>query len=126
MTSSKIFTSLCPKPKQSEIPFKGSRRTQSTLEYGRQELFKHKREFSMPDYVSIDYPDNKVLRESIKTHTESQESLTRIDGRETVSPSPADHMIQSVLSGHRGWVTIDPDKPDRKKAAESFQPTNPT
>ena len=52
--SSKIFTSL--KPKQVFRDDKTSRRTQSTLS-GKQEIVKHKREFSMPDYINVDYPD---------------------------------------------------------------------
>ena len=54
-----------------EMPERGSRRTKSTLEYGRQESCKHRREFSMPDYLHVDYPDSKVLRESMKARTDS-------------------------------------------------------
>ena len=110
-----------------EMPDRTSRRTKSTLEYGRQEKAVHKREFSMPDYMAVDYPDNKFLRESMKTRTDSQESLTLIgDARETAySPLP-DQALTSVLSGHRGWVTVDRASLDRAKAAESYQSTNPT
>ena len=45
-----------------------------------------------------------------------------IEGRETMSP---DCHLTSVLSGHRGWVTVDNQSLDRKKAAESYQPSNP-
>ena len=35
-------------------------------------------------------------------------------------------MLSSVLSGHKGWVTVDGDNFDRKKAAESYQASHPT
>ena len=48
-----------------------------------------------------------------------------IEERNNVSPAPEYHLA-SVLSGHRGWVTVDRENLDRKKAAESFQSTNPS
>ena len=74
----------------------------------------------MPDYISVDYPDSKVLRDSMKTATESQESLAIIDNSQV-----QDYHLTTVLSGHNGWVTVDRDNLDRKRAAESFQSTNP-
>jgi len=80
--SNKIFTSIRPKTKQFlETSDRTSRRTKSTLDYGRQEKVVHKREFSMPDYMAVDYPDAKILRESIVTGNGSQESLTMLENR---------------------------------------------
>ena len=42
-----------------------------------------------------------------------------LEQRENFSPAPEFHLA-SVLSGHRGWVTVDRESLDRKKAAESF------
>lgn len=72
----------------------------------------------MPDYIHVDYPDSKILRESMKTATESQESLAIVDNAQ-------DYHLATVLSGHHGWVTVDRESLDRKRAAETFQSTNP-
>ena len=83
---------------------------------GKQDLVKHQREFSMPDYINIDYPDEKILRQSMK-QTDSQESLTNYGEKRGFSPQPD---ITTILSGHRGWVTVEQDTYNRKFAAESY------
>ena len=59
----------------------------------------------MPDYMAVDYPDAKILRESITIANDSQESLTMPGDRYRESPDLSNTI--SILSGHRGWVTVD-------------------
>ena len=56
--SSKNFTTLRPKADKLDLGKKVDAK----------EMFaSHKREFSLPDYLHVDFPDRKILRETMKT-----------------------------------------------------------
>ena len=75
----------------------------------------HKREFSLPDYLHVDLPDKRLLRESLKTAAAKRTAQTQQETDNSI-----DENLTAVLSKQNGWVTVDVEHLNRKMAAESF------